>query len=79
MVKYVQGVLSGKYQENNFFVSLLEALVLKGEREHRGTGMQNFKYPQNLVDFSHIILAISPAAYRTIREYLPLPRSRTLK
>jgi hypothetical protein len=79
MVKYIKGVLSGKYQENNLFVSLLEALVLKGEREHRGTGIQKFKYPQNLVNFSHIILAIFPAAYRSISEYLPLPQSHTLK
>ena len=78
-MKYVRGVLSGEYKGDDLFASILQAMVLKRDKEERGVGMQNFKHAPDLVEFAHIIHTHSPKAYDFLKGHLPLPDPRTLK
>ena len=79
MIRYCKGVVSGKYKGDDMFGLLLQAVVIKKEKEARGVGMQNFKYAPDLVEFAHIIHTHSAKAYDALREFLPQPNPRTLK
>lgn len=61
------------------FGCLLQAVVVKREKQVRGVGMQNFKYSPDLVEFAHIVHTHSSKAYDALKEFLPLPNPRTLK
>lgn len=78
-MKYVRGVMSGKYKGDDFFATLIQAMVIKRDKQERGVGMQNFKYAPDLVEFSHIMLTHSPKAYASLKNILPIPDPRTLK
>ncbi|KAF8877790.1 hypothetical protein BD779DRAFT_1448231 [Infundibulicybe gibba] len=78
LIKYTKGVISGKYQGNDLFGTLLQAVVVKRDKEQRGVGIQNFKYAPELIEFAHIVHTHSPRAYETIKEFLPVPSPRTL-
>ncbi|RDB22734.1 hypothetical protein Hypma_009977 [Hypsizygus marmoreus] len=75
---YAAGVLLGKYKGDEFFASLLEAVVMKADKESRGVGMQGFRYSPDLLEFAHIVATHSPRAYSFIKKYLPTPTPRTL-
>ena len=79
MIRYCKGVVSGKYKGDDMFGLLLQAVVIKREKEARGVGMQNFKYAPDLVEFAHVIHAHSAKAYDALREFLPQPDPRTLR
>ena len=79
MIRYCKGVASGKYKGDDMFGLLLQAVVIKREKEVRNVGMQNFKYAPDLVEFAHIIHSHSARAYDALKEFLPLPNPRTLK
>jgi hypothetical protein len=78
-IQYAEGIMSGKYKGDQFFASLLQAIVMKADKEDRGVGMQGFQYSPDLLEFSHIIATHSPRAYRFIKDYLPLPAPRTIE
>ncbi|KAF8221240.1 hypothetical protein L208DRAFT_1329136, partial [Tricholoma matsutake] len=79
LLKYTQGVLAGKYKGDNLFASVLQAMVLKHDKQERGVGMQNFQYMPDLIEFAHIIHTHSPKAYKFLRDHLPLMDSQTIK
>lgn len=79
MIKYVQGVVSGKHKGNDLFGSLLQVMVLKADKENRGVGMQNFQYAPNLIECAHIVFTHSPKAYEFLQEHLAMPDPRTLR
>ena len=79
MICYCKGVISGKYKGDDMFGLLLQAVVIKREKEACGVGMQNFKYVPDLVEFAHVIHTHSAKAYNALKEFLPLPNPRTLK
>ena len=60
-------------------LSFIEAANLKRDNAARGVGNQGFRYAPNLVDFAHIAVTRSPAAYRFLKSVLPLPAERTLR
>lgn len=70
-VRYAVAVLSGKYNDTNVFGSLLQAIMSKLDREERGVGMQNFKYPPAYDEFMHILNIKCPAAHEFVSDYLP--------
>lgn len=72
-------MVSGEYKGDDMFGLLLQAVVVKKEKDTRGVGMQNFKYKPDLVEFAHIIHTHSAKAYDSLKEFLPLPSPRTLK
>ncbi|KAF8797488.1 hypothetical protein BYT27DRAFT_7237241 [Phlegmacium glaucopus] len=77
-VRYAQGALSGKYN-NNVFNGLLQAMVSKYDREERGVGLQNFGYAPAWEELCHILRIQSPRAYNSLKEYLPMPSERNLR
>ncbi|KAG6906429.1 hypothetical protein DXG01_013965 [Tephrocybe rancida] len=79
MIKYVKGIMSGKYPSDDVFGALLQALVLKRDKEEHRVGMQGFRYPENLVEWVHILFTHSRQAYLAVQEFLPLPQPRTLE
>jgi hypothetical protein len=78
-VRYAQGVLEGKYQDNKIFTGLVEAMVLARDRQERGVGMQNFEYTPALDEFAHQIAIVSPEAYRMMQKSFQLRSHRSLQ
>lgn len=79
ILKYVNGLISGKFKEDQLFADLIEAMYIKDNKRQRGKGLQNMRYSPNIVEFSHILLTHSPRAYKQLQEFLPLPTQRTLQ
>ena len=52
-VRYAQGALSGKY-DNEVFNGLLHAMVTKYDKDERGVGMQNFSYAPAWEEMCHL-------------------------
>lgn len=77
-VRYAQGALSGKYN-NQVFNGLLEAMVTKHDKEERGVRMQNFHYAPAWEEMCHITRMHSPRAYDALKEYLPMPTEQNLR
>jgi hypothetical protein len=77
-MRYVKGVLDGKHKNDTLFGTLLQAIVLKQDKETRGASTQAFKFAPELIELAHIIFTHSPRAYESLRDHLPLPTSRTL-
>ncbi|KAF8209531.1 hypothetical protein K438DRAFT_1572203 [Mycena galopus ATCC 62051] len=77
-VRYAQGALSGKYN-NEVFNGLVEAMVIKTDKEERGVGMQNFKYAPAYDEFCNVLRINSPAAYRAFQEHLPGRSERSFR
>ncbi|KAF8207331.1 hypothetical protein K438DRAFT_1962263 [Mycena galopus ATCC 62051] len=77
-VRYAQGALSGKYN-NEVFNGLVEAMVTKADKEERGVGMQNFKYAPAYDEFCNVLRINSPAAYRAFQEHLPGRSERSFR
>ena len=71
--------MSGKYKGDEFFASLLQAILMKADKQEHGVGMQGFHYSPDLLEFAHIVATHSPRAYRFIKDHLPLPTPRTIE
>ncbi|KAF9779588.1 hypothetical protein BJ322DRAFT_1167867 [Thelephora terrestris] len=59
-VQFGIGVINGKFQDNKVFLGLIEAMVGKSDQQERKVGNQNFRYTKEVVDFSQLIMTISP-------------------
>ncbi|KAF7970334.1 hypothetical protein HWV62_24362 [Athelia sp. TMB] len=78
-VKFAKGVLGGKYKDLKVFTGLVEAMVMKTDREERGVGMQNFKYPPEYDEFIHVLNIHSPRAHRFLCEHLAARTERSYR
>lgn len=78
-VQFAVGAIDGKYDNDQVFLGLIEAMVGKVDRKECKVGNQNFKYTKEVVDFSQLIMTISPQAYRYMRPQLQLPTVRHLQ
>ncbi|KAJ6499465.1 hypothetical protein DFH09DRAFT_856509, partial [Mycena vulgaris] len=47
-------VLSGKYKGNDMFGGLLNAMIVKSDKEDRGVGSQGMRYTPETLEFWHI-------------------------
>jgi len=63
-VQFAVGAIDGKYDNDQVFLGLIEAMVRKVDWRERKVGNQNFKYAKEVVDFSQLIMTISPQSYR---------------
>ncbi|KAJ7202617.1 hypothetical protein GGX14DRAFT_370365, partial [Mycena pura] len=70
-VRFVKGVLAGKYSDYNVFLGLVDAMVKRVEREERGKGMQNFQYTSAWDEFIHIVRIHSPRAHQFMSKHFP--------
>jgi hypothetical protein len=60
-------------------MSLISSQLTALERVQQGKGMQNFKYSEVLIQFSHELLATSPRAYNNLAQRFKLPTIRSLQ
>ncbi|KAF4618011.1 hypothetical protein D9613_012841 [Agrocybe pediades] len=77
-VKFAKGALAGKY-DNSVFNGLVHAFVAQQDRIDRGVGMQNFAYPPEWEEVCSIARIHSSRAYRSLRDFLPMPTERHLQ
>jgi hypothetical protein len=71
--------MQGKFQQDDVFAGLIEALILKQSREERGRGMQNFKYAPAYDEWMYILQMHSPSAYTFISKTLPTRSQRSIQ
>jgi hypothetical protein len=77
-LEYANEAVSGRLK-NEVFHGLVEAVVTKYDKEKRGKGLQNFKYPPAWDELSHIIDTLSPTAARSLSEFLPMRTHRSFR
>lgn len=77
--RFTQGVASGRYTDEKLLSGLIQTIILRNERQIKGTGMQNFSYPPEWDQFLHVISIESPLAYRTLLQYLPGRTERSFR
>ncbi|KIY43701.1 hypothetical protein FISHEDRAFT_52985 [Fistulina hepatica ATCC 64428] len=75
---YAQAALEGSIK-NTLFASLMDALCSVHEREERGVGMQNFRWPVEWDEFMHIVQIQAPSAAELIGKHLPKRTERSYK
>ncbi|KAH9835199.1 uncharacterized protein C8Q71DRAFT_858853 [Rhodofomes roseus] len=78
-VLYANGVLKGKFKSDKILSGLLEAFLIRNDKDFRGVGMQNFKWPSGYDEFVNLIRFHSPSAYRVVAQYLPSRTDRSYK
>nr|GAT55878.1 predicted protein [Mycena chlorophos] len=85
-LKYALTIASGdaageRGQQEQFFADLLTVMTSKDRKAAAGKGMQGFQWKASplLLNVAQTVFMISPAAYRAINHYLPLPNERTLQ
>ncbi|CDO78141.1 hypothetical protein BN946_scf184719.g3 [Trametes cinnabarina] len=78
-IRYTQGVLKGKYSDGKLLGGLLESVMIKEDKERRGVGMQNFRWPVDYDRFLHLVFIDSPRAYRALSRYLPARTERSFR
>ncbi|KAJ7055055.1 hypothetical protein C8F01DRAFT_1234841 [Mycena amicta] len=78
-LRFARGVAQGQYKDNQVFLGLVETMQLARERQLRGVGMQNFKYPPELREFGALIRLSSPRTYCTMAQHFKLETERSIK
>ena len=71
-------MLRGEY-EGEAFSGVVEAISIKVDKEHRGVGMQNFRYLPALKDLGYTIQMTSPSAYEILRKAIPMEHPRAIR
>ena len=77
-MRFVVGAIEGKYDNDRVFIGLLEAMVGEADLKERNVGNQNVQYTKEVVDFSQLIMTISPQSCRCMQPQLQLPTIRHL-
>ncbi|KAH6871091.1 hypothetical protein BKA70DRAFT_1489938 [Coprinopsis sp. MPI-PUGE-AT-0042] len=78
-ILYAKGVCEGDYKDDGLFVSLVNTMVQKKDKEKRGVGLQGFRYAPDIKELSEILASTSPRAYQSLRNVLQLPTERALQ
>lgn len=85
-LKYTVDVVDGNYKAGDekhvrFFGDLLKVLETMDTKKSRQVGMQGLQWNKSplMMELSHTINMISPAAYEALKTFMPLPEARTLK
>lgn len=77
LANFIKLALAGQFKSKPVFLGLVEAMTVQADKEARGVGMQNMKYPPILEDFCHLASIVAPRAYRIFRSHFTgrTPRS----
>ncbi|KAJ3920095.1 hypothetical protein F5877DRAFT_38885 [Lentinula edodes] len=78
-IKFVQGILEGKYADNEVFISLIKTMVQKIDRQERGVGLQNFKYAPAWDEFVNILSIHSPRARTFLATHFQARTDRSIR
>ncbi|KAJ7204641.1 hypothetical protein GGX14DRAFT_569210 [Mycena pura] len=77
--RFAIAVGKGQFDNNQVFLGLVEATQLAQERQVRGVGMQNFKYPPAFREWCAIIHTLSPRTYRNMAQHFRMQSERSTK
>jgi hypothetical protein len=77
-VKYARFIKERRFENAQFFVGIVEAMVARVERQDKGKGNQNFTYNPLLEEWAGVCAVTSPRTYRLLAQQLQLPSERHL-
>ncbi|KAJ6524888.1 hypothetical protein DFH09DRAFT_1372073 [Mycena vulgaris] len=66
-LKFAQGCADGSFQSDTL-TGMIEALVLKQSRIHKGKSLKNIQYPPEFDEFCNLLASTSPRAYLTFQK-----------
>ena len=72
-VRFVNGVIKGKYDDKLVFLAMIQATVTAHDRESRGVGQQNMTYLPIYEEFTQMVALTSPRTYRLFAPHIQLP------
>ncbi|KZV67782.1 hypothetical protein PENSPDRAFT_610974 [Peniophora sp. CONT] len=67
MLRFAQGYADGQYASQDVVIGMIEALVLKNDRERKGKSLVGMRYSEALDAFAQSLFTLSPHAYRIFR------------
>ncbi|KAF9019705.1 hypothetical protein BDZ89DRAFT_958998, partial [Hymenopellis radicata] len=79
LLRFTQHVIDGHFKENKVFLGLVETLVVAKERDLRGVGLQNFKYPPDYREWIELVRTISPRLHRNMSLHFKVETQRSIK
>ncbi|KAJ7764023.1 hypothetical protein DFH07DRAFT_770673 [Mycena maculata] len=77
--RFAIAVAEGQFKNNQVFLGLVESTQLALERNVRGVGMQNFKYPPAFQEWCTLIHTLSPRTYRNMAQHFRVESERSIK
>jgi hypothetical protein len=77
--RFALAVGEGQFKNNQVFLGLVESTQLGLERNVRGVGLQNFKYPPAFQEWCALIHSLSPRAYRNMAQHIRVESERSIK
>ncbi|KAF6743414.1 hypothetical protein DFP72DRAFT_827887 [Ephemerocybe angulata] len=78
-IKIARAYLDGRLEDKQVFKSIITAVATQIDKEERGVGMQNFKYPPAWEEMCQILRDISPQAYEALSKHIQMPAGRNLR
>ncbi|KAF9014795.1 hypothetical protein BDZ89DRAFT_438667 [Hymenopellis radicata] len=78
-MRFTQHVINGDFKDARVFLGLVETMVLATERDLRGVGMRNFKYPPEFREWGELVRAISPQLHRNMSTHFKMETQRSIK
>ncbi|PIL23534.1 hypothetical protein GSI_14847 [Ganoderma sinense ZZ0214-1] len=78
-VRYTLGVLENRYTGGELLAGLLESVMIQEDKQRRGVGMQNFRWPVEYDRFMHLLAIESPKTFRLVKQYLPARTERSYR
>lgn len=78
-MKIARAFLDGRLDDKAVFKGLILAMATQLDREERGVGLQNFKYPPAWEEMCQILRDSSPQTYETLSKHVQMPKGRTLQ
>ncbi|KAG8705173.1 hypothetical protein FRC09_003116 [Ceratobasidium sp. 395] len=69
-VTFAKNALAGKYKSREVFFGLVQTMDIVVDKEERGVGRQNTRYPPAFDDFCHTLQSISTFSYQTFAKSL---------
>lgn len=79
MVKIAQAYLEGKLDDKTIFKDIMFVMAAQLDREERGVGMQNFKYPPTWEEMCQILHDSSPQTYNYLAKHIRMPTDRNIQ
>ncbi|KAF6765888.1 hypothetical protein DFP72DRAFT_996748 [Ephemerocybe angulata] len=78
LLKVARAFLDGRLEDKAVFKSILIAMATQIDKEERGVGLQNFKYPPAWEEMCQILRDISPQSYEALSKHIQMPTGRSL-
>ncbi|KAL1701957.1 hypothetical protein EV121DRAFT_211101 [Schizophyllum commune] len=77
--RFVEGCINGTYKNSGVALGMIEAMVLKAERQKHGKTLANMSYSPGFSEFCSILASTSPRAFRSFRNHFGGPSVRSMQ